>query len=262
VEAILATLPGTVGVLSRGETYGPIVDGLALTTDLMGALGGSAADVPFLMGSNADEGTIFAAAYASLTAPAYEALVRSVYGEAAERVLDAYPAEAYDSPHLALADVTGDVGFVCPARRAARLQSAAGRPAFLYAFTHVTAAFERSGLGAAHGSEIPFVFGSLPLAGTERTLSDAMMQLWTSFATGGAPRAEEIVEWPEYRASEDLVLELKDDPAVVAGWRKEKCDLWDELAGASPAPTPTTPVPVPSPSPFAESLHLPHATRP
>ena len=88
-------------------------------------------------------------------------------------------------------------------------------------------------LGAAHGMEIPFVFGRFSLFGSEDVfreerreldleLSAAMMSYWTQFAATGAPgtgRAGELPAWSAWGAAEHdhLVLDSADDAGIRMG---------------------------------------------
>ena len=59
-EEILRVSKPIPGLFGEGIKFGPIVDGWALPEDPGSAwVRGKAADVPFLVGANADEGTIF-----------------------------------------------------------------------------------------------------------------------------------------------------------------------------------------------------------
>lgn len=236
VDAVLAALPGEIGVLQPGaETYGPVRDGYVLAEPPAAAVAaGRALGVPWMVGANADEGTVFLSPQQrAMTAAQYEAAVRVVFGKSADQVLALYPAGDFGSPGLALAAVTGDAGFVCPARRMARAHAARGRPAWLYHFTYVSAVGRQLGLGAFHGSEIPLVFGAgaggagMPAA---RALGEAMQAAWGAFARSGDPATVGLA-WPRHVAGGDVGLRWDTPPAVVTGWRKAQCDLWDAVVG-------------------------------
>jgi para-nitrobenzyl esterase len=89
------------------------------------------------------------------------------------------------------------------AERLARKQTAVGAASYLYYFDHGYPAADAAGLHAFHGSELPFVFGTLgttpvnwpksPGTPQETGLSEAMIGYWTSFARTGKPAG-----WPAY----------------------------------------------------------------
>jgi carboxylesterase type B len=74
--------------------------------------------------------------------------------------------------------------------------SRAGNTAYQFQFSRVPP--EREAVGAAHGSELAYVFGTLAIAGrsanapkyvsADETVSDQMQQYWTNFAKNGQPQ--------------------------------------------------------------------------
>lgn len=150
----------------------------------------TAAQVPLLVGNNANEGSIFAA-----TVPSAAALLSSLFGGdagAAAAARRAYPANASD---LALrAQIIGDANFNCFSRDFVREAARDGYAAWRYYFN---ASFPNTrpfaGAGVWHSSEIQEVFGTFPRdAQTTRQqveLSRYMQKAWGDFAKGvpGAP---------------------------------------------------------------------------
>jgi len=93
------------------------------------------------------------------------------------------------------------IAFTAPALLFARAQ-AAHAPTFVYRFDHASTTFK----GAAHATELPFVFGTYDvglngqLAGADdvasaRRLSATMMSAWTSFAHSASPATAELSDW-------------------------------------------------------------------
>ncbi|MEO8083556.1 MAG: carboxylesterase family protein [Ardenticatenales bacterium] len=285
-ERVLATLPGEIGILNaNAETYDFVVDGHALPEPPLVAVaraGGPADGVPFILGANADEGTIFALPYkGTLTAAAYEATVRSMFRADADAILSLYPVDAYSAPYLALADVTGDAGFVCPARHIARARSALGAPTWLYHFTYVTAIGRQLDLGSHHGAEVPFVFADAAGGGGNgglispeaRAVAHTMQGYWTSqaaigdpgdgTAAGGGGGASPAPAWTRYDAAGDRGMQFAAKSSMTAGWRAAKCDLWDRVAGRGVGAT-STPIagtmPPPGETPRPDATPPPDAT--
>jgi para-nitrobenzyl esterase len=138
-------------------------------------------------------------------AKAYEAKIRELYGDLADVFLALYPADNIDESMLA---ATRDALYGWTAERLAIKQSALGQAAYLYLFDHGYPEADEAGLHAFHASEIPYVFGTIhdtprnwpriPRETAERTLSDAMMQYWVTFARDGTPVASGQVDWPAY----------------------------------------------------------------
>jgi len=67
---------------------------------------------------------------------------------------------------------------------------------------------DSAGLHAFHASEIPYMFGNfggvgpkwpaIPDTAEEKSLSDAMLGYWASFAATGVPKAAGAPDWPLY----------------------------------------------------------------
>ena len=82
----------------------------------------------------------------------------------------------------------------------------------------LTAAVKKEELGAPHASEIPFIFGTLPVWQNMRKYNDSdqkyapqMQEYWTNFAKTGDPNGGKLVKWPKFDAAEIAALKSKDD---------------------------------------------------
>jgi para-nitrobenzyl esterase len=234
---VLAALSAIVGVLSQGERYGLTVEGDALPdTPEARTASGASNQVPTVLGTNADEGTVFVASLAIIGDVAYSAYVHAVFpGAKGDAVLAQYPSSSYASPKAALAALVTDLVFACPARHKARDLVKRVSDVYLYQFTEVPSYAKSLTLGAFHGSEIDFVMGTLRDRKTgaatpdELTLSDAMLGYWSRFAKTGDPNGAAAAAWPKYDATGDASLELATPIAQVSGLKSEKCDFWDSL---------------------------------
>jgi len=174
----------------------PALDGYVMTEQASQMIfEGDVAPKPLVVGSNANELTIFTLSSPVLnTAADYENAVRSALGTSAGNiVLGVYPASAFATPIAAYRRVFEDILFVCPTFQAGKLVRDAGSESHVYHFEYAPSSF----LGSFHGSELFYVFGNLsrlssigvtPDAG-DTLLSDAMQTAWTSFAKNGTPIA-------------------------------------------------------------------------
>ena len=223
--------------LTGGSVAGPNVDGWFLTEPLREAwTAGRQADVPLMVGSMADEYTTLLPFFlpdVEHTPEGFEESVRNQYRSAAERVLDLYPAETGEDAYWARVALGSDAGFTCPSRYAAKLNSDAGRPAYLY---HLTRAREGGeSLGAFHGADVFYLFdmqlGFLPIDDIDRRLTGAMMGYWTNFAANGNPNGPELPEWPMYEDANKPYMDLGDEVVSGEGFRRDRCDFMDEVAG-------------------------------
>lgn len=217
--------------LTGSLKFGPVIDGWVLADDpatLFAA--GKQHAVPLLVGTNADEGTIFAP---KVTLAEYRALVAFVYGTSATEVFAMFPASNDQEAQESLVRLITELGFAAQARFAAACVANTGESSYLYQFTQVVESPLAQGLGSFHGLEIPYVFGNLDTFGrfgltpseTDLALSRAMMGYWTSFAKNGKPQAAGEVAWPAYQASTDQSLELGKTITIKTGLFKQQCDL-------------------------------------
>jgi len=207
----------------------PNVDGVIFDQPLDAA---PAVARPIILGTNKDEGTLFhAPIYAKAVADETEmrAALAVRFPNDVDAIMSHYPVASYPSANDALAAVTGDAFFVCPARRMARLAEGAGNLTLLYSFEHALENPFFSGLGVFHSSEIPFVFGNdnYPLGsiGSATALVDTIQGSWTQFATSGA-----VGSWPAWTAELESYVRFDDAGATPDQHLKGAiCDFWDAL---------------------------------
>jgi para-nitrobenzyl esterase len=195
---------------AAAKGYGPwgAIDGKILTRQLVDTWDrGEQAPVPVLAGFNSGEIRSLRVLLppAPANAAAYEAVIRSRYGDLADYYLGLYPSRTIDESMLAN---TRDALYGWTSTRLAIGQTAIGQRGYLYLFDHGYPAADDNGLHAFHASELPYVFGTagqtppywpkVPDTLAERRLSDAMMSYWVSFATTGDPVAKGQPAWQPY----------------------------------------------------------------
>ena len=230
VEVLTALPLNTNIIFGKGVAWGPVVDGTVIT-DQPAALfkAGKSANVPIIVGANADEGSIFFAKAKNFET---EADVRSALGDLfTPAVVDAAVAHYGLSPSEKEVGekMLGDV-FFCDSRRVARAHAAFGRPAYRYYFAR--SFFDIVlGLGAFHGAEMPFIWDNslegLSVQPAGRGLKNAMQGYWSGLARDGDPNGGDRPQWPAYAKSGDAVLRLDVPISTETLLRTENCDFWD-----------------------------------
>jgi para-nitrobenzyl esterase len=229
--------PPEVGT-TTGVTFGLCADGLAIPADPVELVAaGKQADVPLLIGTTADEGTLFVGTIrtrADLTKA-----IDGLFGAQAPKVAEAYPASSDGEAKRVAARLLADSIFVAPTRAFVRARPGFTSKAWLYAFTRAPMAGRLLGLGAHHGCELGYVFETLDAPGAmgiqpiDRTLAATVSATWVRFAQTGDPTGQGLPEWPAYTAENDAHLELGDKVQPGSGLRKAQCDLlervWAEL---------------------------------
>lgn len=157
--------------------------------------------------------------------------IEAMYGPLAPRAFALYPPAQPPDPLYGAADAQWvvDSMYRCPVVAQLVWHAAAGNPAFEYQFDR--AAPGRESLGAVHGAEVPYVFGSLgpQYAATDHDLSAAMQQYWTNFAKTGNPNGAGLPQWPRFDVSARGYIEFTDSgPQAREGLRRPYCDLYLE----------------------------------
>jgi para-nitrobenzyl esterase len=258
VEAILAAQQRAS--LSLGLAHGtlpwqPAVDGRVIPRQPLAAIAaGEAAGIPLLVGTNRDEWklfTLFDARTRRLDAAGLrrrlERILPGKDGEGvafAERLLDAYAASGggrSGASSLALWEaIQADRIFRYPAARLAELHSAHEPRTYKYLFEW-RPRLAGGRVGACHGLEIPFVFGTLRhplvrllLAGSPGAaeLSRAMGDAWLAFARRGEPAADGLGAWRPYDPRERATFVLGPRPQLVRAPEERERSFWEPHLGA------------------------------
>jgi para-nitrobenzyl esterase len=197
--------------------------------------------VPYILGSNTDEGTIFLlGTMGPTTDQEYLTQLEARFGATlAPQLATLYPPAAFGGDaRKALARVIGDSGLVCGTHDSARRAAKAGLHVFMYNFNVPWAVSPTGALGAAHASEISHVFGTPFMAdASSQRVSDAMNAYWARFALTGDPNSSDApASWPAFQpdaADHDQRLQLDADWRVVDDFRKTECAWWRQQYDAA-----------------------------
>ena len=113
--------------------------------------------IPYLLGANADEGTLFFIGATPITTPEeYTAALQARFGDMlAAQIETVYPVTRFVSPQAALVRVFGDGALLCATYDVARRVAAAGRRTYVYEFARVPPMAVRVATEAGGVSPVP-----------------------------------------------------------------------------------------------------------
>lgn len=233
-DLVAATVRLDLAVSDRlpgARLLGPVVDGDLVPEYPIDVLRrGDGLPVPLVIGTNADEGTLFQLMPGvRANAVRLDRLFDATVPAAREPVLAAYPGMR---ARRRLDDLVTDMIFWAPAAEAAA-GHAASAPVWMYRFDFAPPAMRALGLRAAHGAELDHVFvrrggptrrlaNALGGERAARALTGRMSAAWLSFARTGAPPPW----WPRFSGDVRRIwvfdgqdrLEVDPRPAVRAAW--------------------------------------------
>jgi para-nitrobenzyl esterase len=224
--ATMGANPGYVG--------GPIEDGVlnvGSPTELYAA--GKAHKLPVIVGANSmDIGFMQARTLDELFAQ---------FGANAAAARAAYAPDPATPVGAAAFKAGGDLMMIEPAREVARLLSG-HQPAFEFRFSYVAESLRATTPGAAHASEIPYVFDTVAarygkdLTAADEAAAKAMHAYWVGFASTGVPQAADYPPWPVYQPGSDQIMDFTAQGPVAGPdpW-KVRLDLAKALSDARAA---------------------------
>ncbi|KAJ7337487.1 extracellular triacylglycerol lipase precursor [Mycena albidolilacea] len=226
-------------------TWTPVLDGPggllpSLPSSIM-AKEGFSMPLPFMTGTNLDEGTIFTPhcpfndqiitnlIIANFSPPIPSVSTQSDLEAAAAQIVALYPnnpASGSGNASLGLppqfkrtAAIEGDISFQSQRRMWSQTAAARGVKAFAYMFTQPQTQAPPS-LGVYHGSEVRFVYGGVGHAASnsDSKLSGMMVDYWVSFATSmdpndglGTPRPQ----WDAYTSDNPALMQLNGENTAM-----------------------------------------------
>jgi para-nitrobenzyl esterase len=224
----------------------PVIDGWVLAeTPLEAMKAGRHNAVPLIIGTNRDETKLYAAGFMQGTRllPRFVLDKRTGYNflpreEAMDEYYRLYPSLSYRRPADATIDAITDKWYGCPCFEVAETASSHKPSVYYYRFDYDDTRAPHV-LGAAHGLEVPFVFGDLDRGiatmiygkrHQERAwpLAETMMSYWSNFAKTGDPNGPGLLEWPAYTVEKKQRIYLDLPARVTPTDNVEKCEFWRE----------------------------------
>jgi para-nitrobenzyl esterase len=196
---------------------GPILDGeLVVETAQAAYNSGRAPKVPVIIGSNSAE-----VPAGFVNANSKEALL-NLFGTMKNDARLVYDPDGTTEFPKILTMVNTDKVWAEPARFTARAITENGSPAYIYLFSYVSPSMlQRMRYGAAHASEIPYVFDNLrapngaSVDATDQQVAKLLNTYWANFAKTGNPNGNGLPHWPKFNERKNELLEIQSDGVAV-----------------------------------------------
>eukprot|EP00049_Salpingoeca_infusionum_P010555 m.182680 g.182680 ORF g.182680 m.182680 type:complete len:554 (+) comp14674_c0_seq3:190-1851(+) len=238
----------TIPPLAPVMPWGPVIDmssmGLkARPIDSIRA--GNFAQVPIIMGTNHDEGTLFVEPMKNVVpgvkiplndADADKVLAHFFNATTVTAVNTQYPKGNFKDQDDRLATVLRDFFFLCPTRDALLTINKFNVSTYMYQFNYEMSNWiDYDLLGDYHTSELSFVFDNEwpPIVHTfgpkERRMSDVFTSYWTNMARFGAPNYnlnKDQQNWPVFEESKELSMNMIVPVKVDAKLATDLCQFW------------------------------------
>jgi carboxylesterase type B len=227
----------SVRALTGPRTLRPINDGWLVPEDDRNRWKrGEFEQVPMIIGTMEDEGSLFTNSWPIKSLEDYNALLAASFGDMAGEAAALYPATSEAEVAAQLAFLFGDTQFTYGAWGMAEEAVKAGQPVWRYLISR-----NPGGRSARvrHGEDVVSTFGNLEHAQTEdgtlgmqdEAVSNAIMQAWVRFTCGGEPGGPDMV-WPAHKAGGNHHLELGDEIRAGSGWRTAQIAFLDRYFDA------------------------------
>ena len=122
---------------------------------------------------------------------------------------------------------------LCPSQHTAAQWTAHGGNAWNYFFSRISDGEAGKQVGAFHGAEYTYVFGTnyigMPVTASDKALLQTMMAYWISLASTGNPNSDDTPDWPQFVAPDYRTQELCDIVKTIARPEAAMCGSFDRF---------------------------------
>ena len=232
-QEIVAAADCNTSVFEEGLFFAPVFDGWVLPKNPLTAYsGGRQHDVPIIVGSTLNEGTLYLADEKDLSVEKYKSFLKARFADNFGKAFEMFPAYKAEDVARAIDHFLTVAANAQPARLVAQSMERKKSKAYLYQFTRLPDTAMARKLKVHHGVELAYVFGNMTKSegynDTDMGLSNKMMDYWVNFAKTGNPNGKGLADWPAYKSKADLNLEFSDTIRTNKHLFKKECDFTNQ----------------------------------
>jgi para-nitrobenzyl esterase len=229
-QEIVAAADCNTSVFEEGLFFAPVFDGWVLPKNPLTAYsGGRQHDVPIIVGSTLNEGTLYLADEKDLSVEKYKSFLKDRFADNFGKAFEMFPAYKAEDVAPAIDHFLTVAANAQPARFVAQSMERKKSRAYLYQFTRLPDTAMTRKLKVHHGVELAYVFGNMTKSegynDTDMGLSNKMMDYWVNFAKTGNPNGNGLPYWPTYKSKSDINLEFSDTIHTNKHLFKKECDF-------------------------------------
>jgi para-nitrobenzyl esterase len=217
-------------VFDDGLFFAPIFDGWVLPKNPLKAYaGGHQHDVPIIVGSTLNEGSLYLADETNLSLKKYKSFLKARFSDNSGKAFTMFPAYQAKDVARAIDHFLTVAANAQPARLVAQSMARKKSKAYLYQFTRLPGTSIARKLGVHHGVELAYVFGNMNKSDgyddMDLELSKKMMGYWVNFVKMGNPNGQGLPDWPTHYSRSDLNLEFSNTIHTNKHLFKKECDF-------------------------------------
>jgi len=210
--------------------FAPVFDNWVLPENPVEAYSeGRQNDVPIIVGSTLNEGTLYLANEKDLSIEKYQYFLKTRFADNSGKAFEMFPVYKAEDVGPAIDRFLTIAANAQPVRFVAQSMERKQSRAYLYQFIRLPDTATARKFGVHHGAELAYIFGNMSESDgyndTDRVLSNQMMDYWVNFARTGNPNGQNIVYWPAYKSKSDINLEFSDAVSTNKHLFKKECDF-------------------------------------